>query len=376
MEQNILSILGVAGKEDVISNLLRYCIEASTTFRDAFLQNICDIDPSGITDARVFTRVSTGSSGVPDMVIAIQRQGAKQLVIMENKLKADEGSNQTKDYASTECKNAIKERLGWSNDAVDVKCVFLSLFPDQKPESSAFRSATFKNLLNAGLDSSTLGDSNAKLLIASWISLLSGFYSKGKVSDSDVFLAKMQEPDDLEGNFLYFRSFLEGLRLEGGLEVDETFRGSARGRHYFGAKICKPSWRPGEMKGVNGVFQLDAKRDFNIHFEPQFNLLTGFFNFYLHYEVNPYRPVAWVKKNVSLSQYEEYNRVRDSFKEELRSKGIGGLSVGGRSNQAAKAVFDLKGRTVAESRSLISEIIHTVASQIDEIIKRPGGIFS
>lgn len=373
---NILSILGVSSKEDVISNLLCYCIEASPAFCSVFLRDICGIDPLGLTNTRAFTRITTGSSGVPDLIVMAESATQKHLVILENKLKADEGKDQTDRYSSPECVQDVKNYVGWPDAVVAEHFIFLTLFPDQEPEANIFQCATYSDLSQAIKGLTKLEDPVAKLLLEAWISLVSQFYLRASISPADVLLAKLQEYDPLEGSYLYFRSFVQDLELGYGLEVEDKFRSSARGRRYFGAVISKPSWHPAEMQEVDGIYHLDAKQNFNIHFEPQFHYLKGTFELYVHYEVNPYRTASWVADNISLDQYDSYNNLRERFIETLRAKGIPDLSIGGGSNQIAKARLTIEDSTVAEARDAIAEIINRVAAHIDDICNDPKSLFA
>lgn len=89
MLPNVLSVLGISTREDVITNLLRYCIEVSPNFRDIFLRSICGIDPAGVISVRVHTRVPTDSSGLPDLVLAVECSDRQFLAVIENKLGAE-----------------------------------------------------------------------------------------------------------------------------------------------------------------------------------------------------------------------------------------------------------------------------------------------
>lgn len=364
---NVLEALGVCNREDAISNLLRYCIEASSLFRDAFLRHICGT-PSQITNFRAVTRLSTNSSGIPDLVIATEDSRQKYLVILENKLKADEGVDQTVRYSSADCIKDLKERLGWSGLSTTEAFVFLTLFPDQKPEASMFQSATYDQVLQLARDLPPLEDSLAQLLLQALTSLLARFYSKATSLPTDFLLTKLQETDPLEGGYLYFKAFLHGIPLRRQLGVERTYRSSAQGRRYFGAIISKPSWHPEEMQEHSGKYNLDGSKHFNIHFEPQFDCLSGEMKLYLHYEVNPYNSLSWVRKNISPEHLEEYQRVREEFIEELRRRKVKGVTLGGRSNQVARANLLFADMTVSEASTKTATIIDGVATHIDEIL--------
>lgn len=368
MNANVLSILGVSSKEDVISNLLRYCIEASREFRDAFLSDICNVPSPSNARVQALTRVSTGESGVPDLVIAVESPSEKHLVVLENKLKADEGKDQTVRYSSRACVDYIKRRVGWSGTTPSERFVFLTLFPDQKPAAAAFRLVTYQDLLDTMRPMLPITDPMALLLTDSWRALLETFYSKARPLDDDFLLAQLQEADPIEGNYLYFKSFIASLSLPDDLSLEYTFRASARGRRFFGAIISKPSWHPAEMQEVDGRWQFDGTRHFNIHFEPQFHYLKGVLELYVHYEINPYHPVKWVRKNIDASAYRAYEVARADFVRELESKRIPNLTIGGGSNQIAKARHTLENETVRGAREAISAFIHEVALNVDAIL--------
>lgn len=376
MRENILEILGVSGKEDVISNLLCHLLNTSQVFCVAFLRNICGIDSSEVTLERALTRVTTNSSGVPDLVIAAQSGGQKHLVIIENKLKAEEGSDQTVRYSSPECVEDLENHVGWSGGGVAVTFIFLALFPDQKPEAEVFQLKTYQDFLQAIQGLAPPEDAIARLLLDAWSSLLTRFYLKASIAPNDLLLAKLQEADPLEGNYLFFKSFVRGLSLSRGLLVEHTFRSSARGRRYFGAIISKPTWHPAEMLELGGTYHLDARKNFNIHFEPQFHYLKGVMELYVHYEVNPYNTAEWVRRNVPETQIALYNNVRENFVNSLRSKAIPALAVGGGSNQVAKARISLKDITVSAAWTAMAEVINSVAVSIDEIRDDSRGVFA
>ncbi|MGB9419722.1 MAG: PD-(D/E)XK nuclease family protein [Candidatus Acidiferrum sp.] len=373
---NLLEVLGISSKEDVISNLLRYCLEVSPTFCKVFLDSICGICSSDLNKARAFTRISTDSSGIPDLVIAAESSRQRHLVILENKLKANEGDDQTVRYSSAECVREVKNRIGWSGIPVTETFVFLTLFPDQEPGAQVFRRVTYEDLLKAAPAFEAVEDSLAHLLLEAWVSLLKRFYSKGSVSPEDFLLTKLQETDPLEGNFLYFKSFVETLSLSRNLTVEQTFRSSAQGRRFFGAIISKDSWHPAEMQELSEKYELDGRKHFNIHFEPQFHYLKGVMELYVHYEVNPYQTAEWVKTHVRAEQLAAYTNVREQFVNELRKKSGSDLLIGGRTNQIAKARLALQKATVSGASEEISAIINRVALNIDQLRDDPMGVFA
>ena len=98
---NILEVLGVADREDAITNLLCFCFRRSRVFRRAFLERVCGVD-APIDGWVARTRIAVRGHGTPDL--ALGRPGEPgTLVIIENKLKAGEGQDQTRRYAADAC---------------------------------------------------------------------------------------------------------------------------------------------------------------------------------------------------------------------------------------------------------------------------------
>jgi hypothetical protein len=66
-----------------------------------------------------------------------------ELFVIENKLKADEGENQTSRYASPDALEKLKGTLSLSA-VVTPRFIVLNLFPDQKPEDALFTQVTYQ----------------------------------------------------------------------------------------------------------------------------------------------------------------------------------------------------------------------------------------
>jgi hypothetical protein len=64
--------------------------------------------------------------------------------------------------------------------------------------------------------------------------------------------------------------------------------------------ISKAEWHPQEMKpDFGGRWRLAPAQHFNIHIEPQFNVLGGVLDSFLHYEINPCGPnraASWLAR--------------------------------------------------------------------------------
>ena len=84
----LLNILGIRDKEDVITNLLAYCINADADFGRCFIESVCKSPASKYLNITAKTRIST-SAGIPDLVIIAKDSDAYDLFVVENKIKAE-----------------------------------------------------------------------------------------------------------------------------------------------------------------------------------------------------------------------------------------------------------------------------------------------
>jgi hypothetical protein len=368
MKNNLFAVLGIQNREDCISNALAYAINNSKAFRQEFLKQICAKEISRYTSVNAYTRISAGTSGIPDIVITLERHSNADIVIIENKLKAEEGIDQTVRYRSKEAVEALMNRLLPQKTLGEPSFVFLSLFPDQDPNTQSYAVHRHSELQDIVSKISQWDDELAKQLMTDWLALVNAFYDREKVSLSDVFHDRLTDNSGLDSGFLYFRRMLAQLSLPNLLNLEGFFRSSQQGRRYYGAFISKDAWHPSVMTEIAGARHLDPLTSFNIHLEPRYNALSGVFNCFLHYEVNPYEPEKWVKANIPAHQYDEYLDRRNKFASELQNQALTGWSFGGRSNQIAKTSFDFSQRTYAEVKTVLEHEIGKMALAIDKTL--------
>src|SRR5690242_18224325 len=81
MTENVLKILGIATREDAITNLLAYCFNTIPAFRQSFLG--CINIGTGNSDEswQATTRVNLPDSGIPDLVLFGSVDGDSRIVI-------------------------------------------------------------------------------------------------------------------------------------------------------------------------------------------------------------------------------------------------------------------------------------------------------
>lgn len=368
MKDNLFTALGIQNREDCVSNAIAFAINSSPSFCQEFLRQFCEKDANLYHSVKAYTRVSAGTSGIPDIVIALETGSEADLAIIENKLKAEDGSDQTVRYGTKEAETALGDRLVPGKAVNSASHIYLTLFPDKLPESSSFAAHRHSELVDIFERVSTWESEFSRQLIGDWCTLVKCFYEREHVAPSDIFHDKLTDESGLDAGYLYFQNALKQFRLPNALEIEYCFRTSRQGRRFYGAVISKDTWHPEEMKEVNGAWEINPQKCFNIHIEPQYNVLTGIFNLYLHYEINPYEPEQWVKDNIKESQYNRYIERRTLFISLLSSRNLPGWNFVGGSNQIAKVSLDSGKTTFAKIKTMIQNEIENISKSIDEVL--------
>lgn len=369
--QNLLEVLGVAEREDSITNLLRYCFLNSTPFRTTFLGRVCGI--AGPTDGwQAETRMQVKGFGTPDLVLS--RRESDVLVIIENKLKAGEGEDQTERYAHSECVAEIRRRTGLSENAKEHLC-FLTLF-GEGAKSHRFRSVSYRALLGEPMPLGA-GDPLADQLITALYALLTPFYRRAELNPDGRLLDQLADSDGaaLDGGYLGFLSLLDqlGSQLPTGVRVAYPFRNSEQGRRYYGAVIARPSWESSAITKNGSAWALEADNH-NVHLETQFNALSRSFQLFVHYETNPYHPDRMLGKYVPAAQYQAYKQRRESFKARCARLAGAGFTLTNTRLQIARANLSLADATVREATRMIGEHIARATEVIDAAIYAEFGV--
>ena len=365
--ENVLEELGVWNKEDAITNLLSHSFKASAAFRQLFLNAMLMRSVPDSDKWQVEVRPAVSGRGIPDLVFYhLAEDGSGSMLIVENKVKAVEGDTQTERYSTAELRQSLQEKfLGPASRLDDVRYTYLTLFGDQ-PKALGFQAMTYRDLLPAFAQ---FRDSRAPLaerLIGDWASILTRFYGNEELKDNDVVLERLKRHGELDGGFVYFREMVRSIQLPVGLTVEASFRSNDRGRPHFASCISKQRWQGSIMSEHAPHLGPDC---YNIHFEPQFGLLTDRLTMFLHYETNPYQTESWVKKNLPRSQYDAYMQRRQEFVRRLGAKSVEGLEARNRWLQIGTTDFDLRGRTLREVRALVEPWIDRVSRAIDDVIQ-------
>lgn len=376
MKGNVFAALRALDNEDVISNLLAYCVNHSPSFASHFMSALPGRRWDGYDEVDAYTRKSLPGVGIPDLIVKGRSRGKCDLVVIENKLMAEEGRDQTKRYADEFCAPNPQNSTFFANleprgewDAP--RLVFLTLFPWQAPGDCRFRHVTYEQLLPALKPYERGQDAVADRLFCDLSDAYSAFYASGCPDPRDILMDKWSSRKGQEcrsgGNLdtacLHFGNVFASKEMKYplGLKARPIGRLNKLGRPFYAAQISKDTWHPPVAEGRLG---------FNIHFEPQFALLDGKFALYLHYEVREYLPRKQAEK-LYREKLQEHDEARRRFIEHLRETRPPGLMLGGGRNQVGKVPVKPDQRTtLGEFSQTLCSAIATIAKVIDDFLLR------
>ena len=368
-EEQILSVLDVIDKEDIITNILAYCVKVDVEFARMFIDSVCGINAAHqYSEFIVETRITTTYNGVPDLLIAAKDGEVFDLFLIENKVMAEEGIDQTANYANQSCIDEIKRKMMPGTTYRDVFLTFLTLFPDQKPKCEQFNQATYQQLLD-GLKTITFGrDALADLLIRALQYEFNRFYVNVNrtVNDNDWLIENLALDNDLDGAFLYFKRIFEGLQYPSGFVAKRFSRDSWHGRKVYLVMITKPEWHPDMMEETPDRTIMTSDRCYNLHFEVQYNVLKRQMAIYLHYETNPYLTEKDAQHYISESDFKLYQARRGRFIEYMRESPLQGFVVSEGYNQIGRFVLPVSDTTsISDFRSQVCSTMNTLTNIVD-----------
>lgn len=154
MEYDLFDILG--DKEDSYTNVIKFLFEKSNKFKFEFIKLIFEEEIADFRNIRIKVRKSfwtISGKNIPDLVLFDNNH----LAIVEVKVDAEEGHNQTRRYKNSE--DEIKKELNVCENT-ETKFWLLTKYA-QNPDSNTFESLTWKQLLSClDLDYSDIENSD------------------------------------------------------------------------------------------------------------------------------------------------------------------------------------------------------------------------
>lgn len=318
MGENLIAALRIQDKEDIITNMMAYCINASDLFARVFLCSLSCADHGPRATYMALTRQQT-PNGNPDLAIAVKTGSREHLIVIENKINADEGYDQTKRYAAKKCTDALLKRFGVGNEKwASQEFVLWTLFPDPKPQSSAFKVATYQNVLKSLVENIHSYPELVQIMARSFVDTYTIFYEAAiKVTSPEQRLLELLVPNDnLESSYLVFKRMMESIPLPNGLLLEGCSRSSNRGRRHYVAVWNRPSWYTNRQ----------SEEKFHLHLEAQWHAIPKRFSLYIHYEPYEYMPDKRLRNELGDKAYNHYIKQRqryiDTFRELAEDTGV------------------------------------------------------
>lgn len=369
---NIIDLLGITYKEDIISNLIVGLLNESNNFRISFLENIIGIQNVNLYDVEAFTRIAT-EQGIPDIIIKVFNDQENILVIIENKLKAEEGYAQTARYSTDECiKNiCLSKKINLEYNSVSKKFIYLTLIPEQIPSGEKFVNKTYKDLLklvNVEIESEILNH-----IYQDFMKLIKDFYYNLDVNEEETILDLLYDNIDSEKIYIKFKNIMKLCNFNNGLEVRYVGKTGGAGRISFIAQISKDSWISSNNASlVNGIYSINEDT-YNIHLEFSFDVLNKVIKLPLHYETNPYIPKGKLIKQSKEKDYNKYINRRELFKKKLHEEimllGDKDIKPYNGSNQIANININVDNNvTVKEFLKTIEGYCNKISVLVDKVL--------
>ena len=332
---NTISLLNCFYREDVITDLIANLINYENKFANWFAEEMCHITDKEIK-LRAYTRIGLGKGiGTPDLVVEVIKETETiGIFVIENKLGALEGIEQTNRYASVQSQSKLRTLLN-VNENTPIHFIFLTLDSYTLAQNSIFTKKDYRIFTDVDW-SKLIDDLNTAKIIQDYSSLLHQFYRPlDEITPEDNIVSATTDLDSLQKKLLWIQmtQYMQE-ELPDGFEI--TF-GEANGFGRSSTVICfrKHSWK----KDSHHDTKL-SKNTVDIHFELYIDMLNHISSpsFALHYEPNPYKGK---NKILAIAGYEEYDSMRTKRRDEfhqsiIRMKPINDFSLRYGSNSFLK----------------------------------------
>lgn len=276
---NIIDALNIFYREDVISDLLKSCFDNSELFLRQFLKGANIALPTE-TKFTVQNRVGLGKNiGTPDMVIVGQTENKDYIIIVENKLGAAEGNEQTERYVSDQAKLMIAQRLNLTNPKFYF--IYLTLDTTVTPRNSTFIPVYYKIFLQQDW---ILYDATLKQVFTDFREKLKEFYEPldepKQALTSNISLDSTQKMICWQSILFAEFSSMEQFDLDWG-----PVGGS--GRRNFLFRLEKKEWQSEQKFTETGLAST-----YRVHIDTFINLLSNKTDYIseisVRFETNPY----------------------------------------------------------------------------------------
>ncbi len=319
---NTMDLLGVTFNEEIIGNMIVGLINNSNNFKNAFGKHILEVPDIDSFEVEAYTKNST-SRGVPDIIVIAENADEIVISVIEEKLKANEGHNQTFVYTEEVAKTELIQ--GYNNDKkvkfqciyltlledelkeddryinktlVKFQCIYLTLIEDELKEDDRYINKTFKDLINDVWVE--IEDEGLNRLYKDFGANMIRYYSLKELPANTQSINILLDSNEKEKMFIHFRTLMLSLDYPDNLSVRFFGKGAGGDELSFISKLVKSRWIGKEAKWEYGLYEV-GEETYEIHIEAEFHVTNEKLVLYVHYEPNPYI-TRYKLKNVANSK--------------------------------------------------------------------------
>jgi hypothetical protein len=356
---NIFDALNIFYREDTISDFLVTCFRDSNVFLAEFLK-AADIQVREDTIFQIDTRVALGKEiGTPDIVIRGIVEDKMKLIIIENKMGAAEGNEQTNRYESSKAKAKIAEKYKVPIEQIHFHFIFLALDTTAKPRNTKF---SFINYIIFLENDWPLHQETVQLLFKNFIDKLRNYYEP--LNTPYEAFEQNSIMDGIQRKICWQTILFNAFSLNKDLNLSWG-EATGSGRSNFVFLISKNNWTSSESYLTAGL-----KQTFNVHFDTYINLLDSNNNIKkdigIRYESLPYKPHTEIDQLPDYQIFMENKRIfGDRLFQVTKKKGI---STKRRNSKLLVMTLEIKGSTISEKVQNILNQFIAIESCIDEVV--------
>lgn len=325
MKKDIFEILGINGREDSYTDLMKYCFDTWENFRIEFLK-IFTKKPNKDFKLKIRKQYTDKDNLaiIPDMTL----YSDDEIIIIENKIFSGEGYEQTKKYIQYE--QDIIDILKKENNKIKAKkCEYYYLTLEGKDANSKkFHTIKWSEIITkCCVNISSISDDESLKIIIKDLVARCNEYDRIEEPQNNECLEEYIKRNDNSGFItkeILFKKYMNKLfeniinKYSGFENVVYSTSNNWSGKKFIGY-IYKEEWKS-KLERDECTDENDDFKFIHIEFsyvEKEENLKLG-----IHYEVNPYYPQKkmnqWIKESeLNNKIYTNYKNNRNNFKNNL-----------------------------------------------------------
>lgn len=376
MPINTMDLLGVTFNEEIIGNMIVGLINNSNNFKDAFGKHILEIPNISDFEVRAYTKNAT-SRGIPDIIVTAENAGEIIISVVEEKLKANKGHNQTFIYTE----DVVKEELiqGFGDKKVKFKYIYLTLIEDEFRENDRYINKTFKDLINDVWVE--IEEEGLNRLYKDFGANMMRYYSIKELPNNTQSINILLDSNEKERMFIHFRTLMLSLDYPDNLSVRFFGKGAGGDELSFISKLVKNRWIGEEAKWEYGLYEV-GEETYEIHIEVELNITNEKLVLYVHYEPNPYITRYKLKNVANSRNVDEFEKRRNLVLKVVHDEidKLGDLHIKkyeGTNSIAYTEFYFKKDTTIGDFKEIFVKYVYMLSNIIDkslDIVDKNGQI--